>query len=121
MLRAREAFDQAKEVDAVVAYERAINLGPGRDGLWMETAQALDTLGFDDRAEGYLKRLRDIGSRDAGVYYSTAMIAAVHDREDDAEKGLQKAWVLRPAQRADLVRAGALWATLRRPTAIPLV
>lgn len=121
ILRGRKAFQQAKEVDAVVAYEHAISLGPGRDGLWMETAQALDTLGFDERAEGYLRRLRDIGSRDAAVYYSQAMIAAVHDREDDAEKGLETGWMLRPAERANLVRAGALWSTLRRPKITPLV
>jgi len=54
--------------------------------------QALDTLGFDDRAHGYLTRLINIGSRDANVYYSAAVLAAAHDREDergeDAPAGL---------------------------------
>src|SRR5260221_4928225 len=116
ILRGRAAFEQAKEIDTVVAYERAIDLGPGRDALWMEAAQALDTLGFDDRAHGYLTRLINIGSRDANVYYSAAVLAVAHDREDDAEKTLRQAWTLRPAERASLIRAGTLWSTLRRPS-----
>src|SRR6185503_2145910 len=83
ILRARLAFFQAKEVDAVLAYEHAIDLGPGRDGLWLETASALETLGFDDRAETYLRRLSRMGSRDANVYYSLAMLAANDNKEDD--------------------------------------
>lgn len=121
MLRARVAFFKSKESDAVVAYENAISLGPGRDGLWMETAQDLSTLGFDERAERYLRRSAKIGSRDANVYYQLAMLAAVHGREEDSEAALQKAWQLRPAQRAELVEASALWSTLRRPTVSSII
>jgi tetratricopeptide (TPR) repeat protein len=115
ILRGRLAFYQAKEVDAVVAYERAINLGPGRDGLWIETAGALETLGFDERAEGYFKRLAKMGSRNAAVYYSAAMIAAGREHMEDSEEALNTAWTLRPVERANLVQAGVLWNTLRRP------
>ena len=115
ILRGRLAFFQAREVDAVLAYERAVNLGPGRDGLWFETASALETLGFADRAEGYLRRLSRMGSRDASVYYSLAMLAAVHSRDDDAENALYKAWNLKPLERKNLFGAAALWAVLRKP------
>ena len=115
ILRGRLAFFQAKEVDAVVAYEHAVNLGPGRDGLWLETASALETLGFNDRAEAYLRRLGRMGSRDANVYYSLAMLAAEKEKDGDAENALYRAWNLRPAERSQLFSAVALWSTLRRP------
>jgi tetratricopeptide (TPR) repeat protein len=115
ILRGRVAFVQAKETDTAIAYENAVSLGPGRDGLWMETAQALETLGFTDRAESYFQRLARIGSRDANVYYSLAVLAAIHNHEDQAEKALQTAWTLRPVVREQLVGTGALWSTLRRP------
>jgi tetratricopeptide (TPR) repeat protein len=115
ILRARLAFFQAKEVDAVLAYENAIELGPGRDGLWLETASALETLGFDERAETYLRRLSRMGSRDANVYYSLAMLAASDNKEAAAEDALYRAWNLRPAERRTLFSAAALWSTLRKP------
>jgi tetratricopeptide (TPR) repeat protein len=115
ILRGRLAFFQAREVDAVVAYEHAVSLGPGRDGLWLEAASALETLGFNDRAEAYLRRLARIGSRDANVYYSLAMLAGETQKDDDAENALYRAWNLRPAERSALFSEAALWATLRRP------
>src|SRR5205085_82073 len=115
ILRARLAFFQAKEVDAVVAYEHAVSLGPGRDGLWLEAASALETLGFAEHAEAYLRRLARIGSRDANVYYSPAMLAGARNKDADAENALYRAWNLRPAERRALFSEAALWATLRRP------
>jgi tetratricopeptide (TPR) repeat protein len=115
ILRGRLAFSQAKETDSVIAYEHAVNLGPGRDGLWVETAQVLETLGFNERAERYFKRLSKIGSRDANVYYSLAVLAALHGHDDDAVKALKTAWALRPIPREQLVGTQILYATLRRP------
>src|SRR5437588_1299348 len=115
ILRGRLAFFQGKEVDAVVAYEHAVSLGPGRDGLWLEAASALETFGFADRAETYLRRMARMGSRDANVYYSLAMLAGEKSKVDDAENALYRAWNLRPAERGRLFSLGALWATLRRP------
>jgi tetratricopeptide (TPR) repeat protein len=114
MLRARLAFAEGNEVDTIVAYEHAANLGPGRDGLWLEAAQALSTLGFLDRAEQYLKRLDRIGSRDADVYYDAAFFAAMKNREEATEESLKKGWNLRPAERRDIIRAGAFWSVLRK-------
>jgi hypothetical protein len=115
ILRGREAYFEGKEVDAIVAYEHAVSLGPGRDGLWYEAEQALSTLGYDERARRYLARLSRIGSRDANVYYSLAVLDAGAHHEEDSERELTKAFALKPVERAELVRAGALWSVLRRP------
>ena len=115
VLRGRLAFSQAREAESVIAYEHAVNLGPGRDGLWLETAQALDTLGFSSRAESYFRRLSRIGSRDANVYYSLAVLAAMKNNEEDAIANLKTAWSLRPVSRQQLVGTPVLWSTLRNP------
>jgi tetratricopeptide (TPR) repeat protein len=118
ILRGRLAFLQAKETDSVIAYEHAVNLGPGRDGLFLETAQALETLGFSDRAEAYLKRLSRLGSRDANVYYSLAILAAFHNHEEDAVAALKTAWKLRPMRREQLVGMPVLWSIIRKPEVV---
>lgn len=118
ILRGRLAFLKAKETDSVIAYEHAVNLGPGRDGLWLETSQALDTLGFSDRAEAYLKRLARIGSRDANVYYSLATLAAFHNHNEDSVDALKTAWKLKPVVREQLVATPILWSALRKPDVI---
>ncbi len=124
ILRARLAFLENDEVAAVLAYEQAVSLGPGRDGLWYETAEALAALGFDDRAEGYFERLARIGSRDADVYYSLAMIAASNNGEEHeaaAETYLRRAWSMQPAERAQLIDTGLFWSLLRRPAVTGLI
>lgn len=115
IMRARLAFAEGNEVDTVVAWEHAANLGPGRDGLWLEAAQALSTLGFSERSEQYLKRLEKIGSRDANVYYDSAVIASTKNRDETSEAELKKAWNLRPTERGEIIRAGAFWELLRKP------
>ncbi|HJT18781.1 MAG TPA: hypothetical protein VJ853_15395 [Thermoanaerobaculia bacterium] len=118
ILRGRASLLKENEADAAVAFESAINLGPGRDGLWFETADALSALGFDDSAERYLRRLDRLGSRDADVYYSLALISATKRRKEDAANYLKQAWQMRPVDRALLIGQPALWATLRTPPPI---
>jgi tetratricopeptide (TPR) repeat protein len=118
ILRGRLAVTEAKETDSVIAYEHAVNLGPGRDGLWLEASQSLDNLGFSDRAELYLKRLAHIGSRDANVYYALATLAAFHNHEDDAVKALKTAWNLRPMPREQIVATPILWNIIRKPDVV---
>ena len=113
IVRARLALASGDDANAVLAYEHAINLGPGRDGLWMETAQALMALGFDDRAINYLKRTQEIGSRNADLYYIQAMLAASRNKQADAETLVKSAWSMRPIERARLVEAAVLWSVLR--------
>src|SRR5205085_1732821 len=93
-----------------------MNLGPGRDGLWYEAAQALMSLGFTDRAERYLRRLERLGSRDAEVYYSLALLSASKNHDEDAGKYLTEAWKMRPIERADLLGLGPVWSVMRTPS-----
>lgn len=114
ILRARLAFLQSKEADCVLAYERAINLGPGRDGLWFEAAEALMILGFEDRSKRYLERMAKTGSRESGLYYTLASIAASDDKLEDAESYLVRGWKLRPVERRALLGMPSLWALVRK-------
>lgn len=115
MLRARVELFLNNEAAAAMAYERAVNLGPGRDALWHETAQALSVLGFKDRAERYYDRLSKIGSRDGSVYYSLAALAAEENDQEASERHLREAWRLQPVERGELVESAVLWSVLRRP------
>jgi len=121
ILRARLALTKSDEANSVVAYEHAVNLGPGRDGLWLETAQALMALGFEDRAAGYLQRLDRIGSRKPDAHYTLCLLAAQKGRAEESEAHLKRAWAMRPAQRSQLVEAGALWSVLRRESTVNVI
>ena len=114
ILRGRLALFEGDAVAAAVAYENAVNMGPGRDGLWYESAAALLALGFEDRAAGYLRRLSRVGSREADVYYTLSMLSA-SEKNDDAENNLLAAWQLQPAERSQLLAAAPLWSVLRKP------
>ncbi|HEX2831395.1 MAG TPA: hypothetical protein VHW00_00180 [Thermoanaerobaculia bacterium] len=124
ILRARLALLENDEVAAVLAYEQAVSLGPGRDGLWYETAEALNALGFEDRAKAYFERLARIGSRDADVYYSLAMIEASiagEQHEAAAEQHLRRAWNMEPVERATLIDTGLFWSLIRRPGIVGMI
>jgi tetratricopeptide (TPR) repeat protein len=113
ILRGRVALFEQDESASAIAYEHAVSLGPGRDGLWAETAHALLALGYEDRSLRYLERLDKIGTRDADSYYTLAMFRAARNKEEDAGKLLAAGWQLRPARRADVVGAQVLWSVIR--------
>jgi len=113
LLRGRAAFARFKDGEACRAYERAVNLGPGRDALWHEAAEALSTLGFEDRSQAYLERLPKIGSRSESAYYALAVQAAMANDDAAASAMLTRAWRLRPVAREQLVGSPALWHILR--------
>jgi tetratricopeptide (TPR) repeat protein len=117
MLRARLALLRAAEVDAALAYERAINLGPGRDALWQEAGTALSILGFEERARHFLGRPVKAGSRDASSYYTAAVIHAIGGENEKAEQSLLRGWKLMPLARANVLQLGPLWEVIRRPEA----
>lgn len=121
ILRGRLALFENDEAASALAYEHAVSLGPGRDGVWYETAEALMALGYDTRAARYLERLARIGSRDANVYYALALLAARDGREEESERLLRQAWSMRPVERARLFAEGTLWSVLRRPGVTGLV
>ncbi|MEO6486821.1 MAG: tetratricopeptide repeat protein [Thermoanaerobaculia bacterium] len=115
LLRARLGYLEKKDIEAVAAYERAIDLGPGRDSLWLEAAEVLSILGFDERAEGYLDRTAASATRDPDVYYMLATIAGMQDQDKNAEKLLLAAWDMKPAERSQVVRTALLWRVIRQP------
>ncbi|HVT05167.1 MAG TPA: hypothetical protein VHL58_17520 [Thermoanaerobaculia bacterium] len=115
ILRARLAFLDSKEVAAVMDYEHAINLGPGYDDLWFEAADALQTLGFEDRSRSYLERLRRMGSRKAQVYYALSGLAAVRSDLPSSEKELRRGFALKPVSRSAVVSAGVFCELVRKP------
>ena len=113
VLRARMAYLEKREVDAAAAYERALSIGPGRDNLWLEAAQTLAVLGFDERAETYAARAAAIGTREAGVYYGLAVRAAVRQNHIETRKLLLTAWRLQPVERAQIIGTPVLWKAVR--------
>lgn len=115
ILRGRLGLFEQDESASAVAYEHAVSLGPGRDGLWSETAHALLALGYEDRCIKYLDRLDRIGSRDADVYYILSMFKAFKDKEDESQQLLSTAWSLHPAQRAQVIGIPILWSVIRKP------
>jgi hypothetical protein len=115
LLRARLAYFESDAVGAVIAYEHAIDLGPGRDALWLEVADVLSTLGFDDRSERYTRRVSELGSRRPELVYSMAVLAAIDDQDERSEKYLRSAWKMQPIERGNLIGVQLLWRVLRRP------
>jgi hypothetical protein len=121
LLRARLEQMEGDEALSALSYEYAVNIGPGRDGLWIETAQALEQLGFEKRAIGYLKRLEKVGSRKSDVYYFLALTDVMDNRDDDSRKVLLHAWNMRPALRSELLNARLFWAALRSADVVPTI
>jgi tetratricopeptide (TPR) repeat protein len=111
IIRARLALVENKPETAVLAYQRAINAGPGRDSLWIESSLALRAGGFDEMARSMLTRLVDLGSREPMIYYARA---AMTRTAESLEKELEHAWNLQPVERADLIENGMLFTLVRK-------
>lgn len=114
LLRARLALVQNDPASAVVAYNRAINIGPGRDALWLEAAEVLDSEGFEERGEELLRRVEGIGTRNAFAYYARAVDEANNGHFANSEAALRTAWSLQPIERRYLLRTDVLWKQLRK-------
>jgi len=114
LLRARLALVQNDPDQAVIAYQNAINMGPGRDGLWIEAAGAFFNGGDDDLGTAMLHRAGDSGTRNAVVYYSQAVEALSKEQLENSEAQFKKAWTLLPAERRQLVGTGLLSMILRQ-------
>jgi tetratricopeptide (TPR) repeat protein len=121
LLRARLALARSQEADAAVAYERAMALGPGHDGIWSEAANAFWTGGYTDMARAYLDRMVRIGSRDATVYYVLAQLSVVDDERDRASECFRAGWQLAPVERTAVLSDPMLWTVLHRPELYPLL
>jgi tetratricopeptide (TPR) repeat protein len=121
LLRGRLALLENDDVTAALAFDNALNLSSGSDTLFLENAQLLYSIGFEDRAKGYYEKLAALGSREADVYYTLAAIAAEGGKEEEAEQYLRQAWSMRPVERAQLLATGAFWTLLRRPGVTELI
>jgi len=115
VLEGRVAFLEGKDIDAVMAYEKAMELASERDDLQYETATVLFRLGFEDRAEKYFRRLAEFGSREPDAYYTLAALDVMDSADEKAEKHLLRAYSMRPELRSSLIRAGIYSQLLRRP------
>lgn len=122
ILRGRMALLALDEASSAVAWEHAVSLGPGRDGLWYEAAQAFASMGFEGRAEKYFRRLERVGSRDADVYYVLSLFAAMKsNNEAESVRHLARGWQMQPIERARLVEAAPLWSAIRTPEALRFI
>lgn len=115
LLRARASFFENRMADTVIAYEGAIGTGAGRDALWLEIAQVLAALGFDDRANAYLHQIGTIRSREPSVYYMLSMMSVLDGDEESAAAYLMDAWQMQPIQRENVLEMAILWQVIRRP------
>jgi hypothetical protein len=115
LLRGRLAFAEARPEDVVLAYERAISIGPGHDRLWLEAAELMSIFGYDDRSTGYFRRMTGIGSRTPVAVYVAANQALLDSKTEDVRNALLAAWHLRPVERGELIDMPVLWAVLRDP------
>lgn len=113
LLRARAASAEYDEVGSSLAYERAMRLGPGRDELWLETAQWLFALGFEERALTYLGRLPQLGSRSADAWYALATLSSARGKRPEAVGYLGKAWDLAPVPRSEIIGMPSLTFLMR--------
>jgi hypothetical protein len=115
LLRARAAFLDKRMAETVLAYESAIGTGPGRDALWLEVATTLSVLGFEDRANHYLRLAAETGSREPSVYYYMAMFAALDGNTKRAEKLFLSGWKMQPLPKGDALSMAMLWEVFRQP------
>ena len=113
VLQARFAALQAREADAIIAYERAIDLGPGHDGLWTEAAETFWILGFSGAAQGYVDRLRSIASRDSSAWYLDSILrTGLRGYEERVTQSFRMGWNLVPMERTQVLHNSQLWAVL---------
>lgn len=108
ILRARTHFLTSGDVDTALGYRRALELLPPYDGLWLEAALILHTLGFESRAESYLESLAAMGTRHADVYYSLAELALLDGSVERATTLFQSGFELRPLARDTMLESSLL-------------
>lgn len=120
LLRARLAFVRLHPEDAAAAYDRAVVAGPDHDGIRLEAADALNTLGLSIDAEIGYDLLAEMGSRLAEVYYGKAQYAVLLSKEELGEAYLAQAWHLQPLERGELLSSPLLARLLAHADLFPL-
>lgn len=120
LLRARLAFARGDAGAVAQSYDRLLSRGPDHDGLRLEAADALGTLGRSIDAEVAYDLLTEMGSRLADVHYGKAQFAALHGNDEEGEAHLRQAWELQPAERSVLLSSPLLARLLARTSVFPL-
>lgn len=121
VLRARLGFLRSAEVETLLAFERALDVGPDHDGLRLEMAQSYIQLGYIDKSEVTYELLRSMGSREPDVYYSLAQFAAYQGREEEGIERFRTAWNLLPVERNALFSDPFLAYLATKPEVFPLL
>ncbi len=121
LLRARLGFLRSDEVETLLGFEKALEVGPDHDGLRLEMAQSHVQLGFLDKSHIVFELLRSMGSREPDVYYTLARFAVYEGREDDAEELFRTAWELQPVERDEVFSDPFLAYLATRPAIFPLL
>jgi len=121
LLRARLATAEGDDDDASWSYDNVQAAGPDHDGLRLETAAALATLGFERQSEVDAIQIAEMGSRVAEVWYLRAQLTLFDDRPKEGEKILRKAWTERPILREELFGDPLLATLIARPSLFPLI
>jgi len=119
LLRARLAFLRSDPAAASRAYARA-STHPDHDGIRLEAADALGTLGESGEMEIGYDQLVAMGSRLPPVYYVATQLAVLTGNEEQAVHRLRLAWQLQPMERGDLLSDTLLAFLVTRPDLFPL-
>ncbi|MCP4655537.1 MAG: hypothetical protein GY856_08980 [bacterium] len=99
LLRARLGHARGDSLEMAVAYDLALTDGIDHEGLRLESLETQALLGFVDET-GY-RRLAEMGSRSAAVYYTMSENAVIY-KEPGAEEHFRTAWQLEPLERVDV-------------------
>lgn len=119
--RARLGFLRSNEVETLLGFEEALDVGPDHDGLRLEMAQSHAQLGFMDKSEIAFALLRGMGSREPDVYYTLAQFATLDGRMEEAIESFEIAWHLLPVEREALFSDPFLAYLATRPKVFPLL
>jgi len=121
VLRARLGFLRSEEVETLLSYERARDVGPDHDGLRLEMAQSYLQLGYIDKSEITFELLRTMGSREPDVHYFLAQFAVFDGREEAGTEHFKTAWSLQPVERDSVFSDPFLAYLATRPEVFPLL
>jgi tetratricopeptide (TPR) repeat protein len=103
LLRARLASADGKSDEASKLYHAFTETAPAHDAFWLEAELAAPT---PEKSAWVVRRMEELGSRDAGVYYVRSVLFALESKNHDARNAFQQAWMYMPVARDELLSAG---------------
>lgn len=121
LLRARLATTRGDDQEASWKYDRVRSVGPDHDGLRLEIATALGSLGFGRMGEIEITQATEMGSRRAEVWYAGAQVALVESRREQARSFLRTAWAQKPMPRDELLANPLLAHLTSQPSLLAVI